>query len=436
MTIGLRFDKGASEGTANQTREDFAIGDVATIRATGVVGTATFQVLKSAPGSASALVVVDPVTQTIAIDVAGRWRIRVGDTADGSRVTHTFAAPTIRKGLIAPAHNERASEDANEADTDPGTWPDESESNLGGRNTGYAPDLEKAIAVLEDEGAETGWLSGCDITINGGNPSQYDLAAGFIFVKGTGAVAVAAQTGIDPLNIATTVFTTNSIDATGALVKGDFALTAAETKSLVQLQPVLHEDLATITGVSNERTIADPVPALMDYARAGGLINVGNNYVPATGVTVNKEIGTTSDFMLEGKSSPLLAPNDQPNPQILGVVFPSVIRDGGSSHTFLTPSANVPVGFWDDDSGTLAATIKYVNYQMRFFNQRTGCFVGQQTYDTLEEAIANALIADPFLPAPVLTSPNNLRTVIVARGDITDWTDPLTFKFIQVPGNM
>ena len=77
MTIGLRFDKGASEGTVDQAREDFAVGDVCTIVAIGTVGTATFQVLARPPGSASSLVVVDPVSQTIVLDVAGRWRFRV-----------------------------------------------------------------------------------------------------------------------------------------------------------------------------------------------------------------------------------------------------------------------------------------------------------------------------------------------------------------------
>ncbi|MEE8361770.1 MAG: hypothetical protein V3R71_06410, partial [Gemmatimonadales bacterium] len=319
MAIGLRFDKGASPGTANQSREDFAIGEVCTIVATGIVGTATFQILAPPLGSTAALVPVDPLSQTITIDVQGRWDIRVGDTADGSRIEHTFAAPTARKGLIAPAHSEKASPDANAVDVDPGTWSDESHSNPGGRFTGYAPDIQKMVAVLEDEGAETGWLAGGDITVNGSDPSQYDIAQVDIFVKGLGAIRFPAQIGITPSNLSTTVFTANMMGASG-LVQLDIRATAEQHKTLVQLQTVQHIDLATVTSIDQTRSLAEAVPALMDYARSGGIINTGNNFIRSTGFTIDKTAGVTTEFLLNGTNP--LAPNDPVNAELITVFFP------------------------------------------------------------------------------------------------------------------
>ena len=751
MAIGLRFDKGVSAGTANQSREDFAVGDTCTIVATGVVGVATFQVLASPPGSVAALVPVDAVSQDLTLDVAGRWDVRVGDSSDGSRVEHTFAVPTVIKNLIAPAHNERASEDANEADTDPGTWVDESHSNLGGRTTGYAPDVQKVVAAVErslesagvvdggdiaddgdgtvtvapvrgylratdddvadlasysiaetaiapadnditfvyaeynagtsrvvgtvtertdsntnnllgtvhregtdlhitqrqelvrnaaqrvnqrlvdiegltwesgadtsetgtrniaitagkfwlglrrvpfaafdsstptnyfyfyrdsgnpsgwtfdlatqisntkwDDGsntladltgnrfgvhwvyvavdgdvyvlygrgnytlaqaeeaepppdvpphlqehhgalaakviiqkdaaafesvesafglvfaatgahshsaaattynnadsaltdtdvkgaldtlsemslgaAETGWLSGLDVTINGSNPAEFDVAAGTIRVQGIAdPIPAGPFTAEDLPDIATSPFTALSIDAAGQLVKLPRNLTASERRTHAQIQTVLHGDLATITGIDNRLSLGEHLTqAVADYVTAAGIINNGNNYTArAADLTVQKSAGVTTSLGLEAAAD-LTAPNNQINGAESPVTFVPVYRDFPSGFVFGLATTLVPVGFWDNGSGTLQATPKYVIYQMRFFNQQTGCFVGQTTYDTLEEAAANVFLEDPTLPVAVNVVQNNLRTAIIAKGDVTDFQGGVNVQFIQV----
>ncbi len=432
MAIGLRFDKGASAGPDNQSREDFAVGEVCTIVATGVVGAATFEILAPPLGSTAALVPVDSVTQEVTIDVAGRWDIRVGDTADGSRVEHTFAAPTLLRGLIAPAHNERASEAANAADVDTGgTWVDESHSNLGGRFTGYAPDLQKAVNAIELNadlalGArETGWLSGGLITVNGEDPAKYDIAEGKVRIQGVlDPVTFGPFVAVDPLNLATEEFTRNFIDASGALVQLNAQLNSAaaavQRKTAAELQIVLHVLNTTVSFDGFRQPSAHLPSALLDYVFFNGPLNVGNIYRGAAtnDLALQKVSGTTQLPFINAIADPL-NPGGQANPAIPSVLFLQHIRDGAGDYIF-TPATTVPVGFWDDNTGSLVSTPKFVIHQMRFFNQQTGLIVGQTTYNTLSDALA-AILTETFDIHPAFTAVgNNYRTAIIVKGNVTN----------------
>lgn len=436
MAIGLRFDKGVSAGPADQSREDFAVGDVCTIVATGIVGTATFQILAPPLGSTAVLVPVDPLKQSITIDVAGgRWDIRVGDTADGSRVEHTFAAPTLLRGLIAPAHNERSSEDANAVDVDPGTWVAESHSNPGGRFTGHAPDVQKAVAAIELNadlalGArESGWVSGCEITPNGA--SQYDIATGFVRVQGViGLVAFPGATAVDPLNIATRPFTLNGINASGELVQSNdqaatvVGATFRRNNALIQL--VLHTDFATVTSIDGSRQTSEHLPQeLLDLHYFTGPRNQGNDYTPAAAdKTAQKSSGLTGSPGLSAIDTPL-SPAYQANAAVNPVGILLVHRDGLGGFT-LVAATDVPTGFWDNNATSLSATIKYVVYQMRFFNNITVCVPGQNTYDTEAEALAAVLTESTVLQDDLATVPNTYRTAIIAS-DISDLNNAALF---------
>ena len=431
MAIGLRFDKGVSAGTANQSREDFAVGEVCTIVATGIVGTATFDILAPPLGSTAALVPVDPLSQTITIDVAGRWEIRVGDTADGSRTERTFASPSLLRGLIPPAHNETASPDANAADVDPGTWVDESKSNLGGRTTGHAPDLQKAVNAIELNadlalGArETGWLSGGVITINGSNPAQYDVASGTIRVQGVvDPVPFPAFIGVDPPNLATRPFTDNAISAAATLLQTDGEQATVEgaerRRNNAVLQQIQHVDNATITGISLTRqTSENQTQELIDLHFFSGPRNKGNDYTPAASdLTVQKTEGLTA---LPGLSAVLTpqSPAYQANDADPAVTFLLVHRDGAGGFV-ITNDTDIPVGFWDNNEASLSSTPKYVIYQMHFFNNVSICVPGQNTYNTLSDATAALLTEQTLLQPDLEAVLNTYRTAIIANGMVTD----------------
>lgn len=284
---------------------------------------------------------------------------------------------------------------------------------------------------------ETGWLSGGDVTINGGDPAKYDIASGTIWVQGqTAPVSFGPFIGVSPTDIATTQFTGNAINAAGALVQRNTTPTPAERRTTALLQYAVHVDNATVTSIDDTRHLAQHVTsALVDFAFAIGSLNKGNNYLPrASDTTTQKLEGITSLIHFQGAVS-LTAPNDKTDvaeDPVTGIVQISRDGAGGFDRVFIN---SIPVGFWDNDTGTLLATPKYVIYQMRFLAGVTACIVGQQTYDTLDEAVANVFVADPVLPSSVTQILNNYRTAIVAKGDVTDFEAAViagTARFVQI----
>ncbi|MDP6423260.1 MAG: hypothetical protein QGG14_00840 [Planctomycetota bacterium] len=150
----IRFDQSAVLGTVNESRDDIVPAAVVTVNALSVAGTAIFGLLDRPLGSAAALSGAGS-TRSITPDLAGTYRVRVIDDADGSYVIHTFTVlstlvPTTSTSLALhfPAHNERASAQANEVDPDPGDWVNASETNKGGSNKGWHPSDERNLRRL------------------------------------------------------------------------------------------------------------------------------------------------------------------------------------------------------------------------------------------------------------------------------------------------
>lgn len=454
MTIGLRFDKEASAGTPNQAREDFALGDVCTIVATNVVGTATFQVLARPPGSASSLVVVDPVSQTIVLDVAGRWRFRVGDTADGSRVTHTVAVPTERRRLVAPAHNERSSEDANEADTDPGTWVGESESNLGGRDTGYAPDLQKLVSEVEktanlsDIGTSTGNLTGGLATVNAGDSALVDIAAGVGVIIDTtdpeNPVPVRVPYGPFPAETIPSFvppFTGLSIDINGDLIKrsGVFP-TAQERRSQIHLQNVEHiGPTPVITAIlSNTNPGYALAQAAIDQLLAIGAIVSGNVYeAAAADLTVKRGAGTTTLPFINQRNDPD-NPSQRANPAADPQTLLHFFQDGEITDMTTPPTTIVNVANYNP--GPPFSGLSAVSPANRFQIMRlylvgavdaTVITHGQALYQTIEAAEAAISSESPTL-TPLLSEPEvTFRAVLIVRGNALDLSYAADAKFVH-----
>lgn len=144
----IRFDQGDT-GAVNRSREDIALGVVVDVNALSVSGTALFGLLGRPPGSSAALSGVAPLDRQITPDVAGRYRLRVVDDADGSSVIHTFTVLTAPLALSLGAFNERADPTANDVDADPGSWVNSSETNQGGSFEGWHPSDVSNLLKLE-----------------------------------------------------------------------------------------------------------------------------------------------------------------------------------------------------------------------------------------------------------------------------------------------
>lgn len=148
MAPSIRFDQGDT-GTTNRSRSDIVLSSAVTVNALSVVGTAVFALLDRPAGSSAALS-GSGSTRSITPDVRGTYRIRIIDDNDDSEVIHTFTCRTPLFNLPIPAHNERADDRANEADTDPGTWVNSSETNEGGHFKGWHPTLLELYNLIED----------------------------------------------------------------------------------------------------------------------------------------------------------------------------------------------------------------------------------------------------------------------------------------------
>ena len=163
----IRFDQGDT-GVVNRARTDITISVVVDVFALSLVGSPTFDILHKPIGSSASFSGAGNDRQ-VTPDVAGKYRIRITDGGAGSEVIHTFAVRTAKRGLVKIAHNERADEDANEVDTDPGSWVDASESNEGGSNKGYYEDFDEIIDAVDKSVPDSRLVSTGDGLKGGGD---------------------------------------------------------------------------------------------------------------------------------------------------------------------------------------------------------------------------------------------------------------------------
>lgn len=203
----ILFDQsGLPAGTVDRSRSDIVINVEVDITAGALVGNAVFGLLDRPIGSAAAIGGTGLVQQ-LTPDVSGTYRVRVDDDADptgNSAVVHTFTVRTAL-GIALPAFNERASNDANDVDTNPGTWVAESETNEGGSFKGWHPATDEAFRLIEAAILARLSLAGGTMlgTLDmGGNPITNASTVNGVALDATGSVAnVLNQTGTYlPLN--------------------------------------------------------------------------------------------------------------------------------------------------------------------------------------------------------------------------------------------
>ncbi len=258
------------------------------------------------------------------------------------------------------------------------------------------------------------------------NPAKYDVAAGTIRVKGVpGPIPFGPFIGVDPLNLTTIAFTNNSINAAGELVQtadDQATVVGAELRrNTAILQQVQQVDFATVTGIDTARqTSQSQTQALIDMHFFSGPQNQGNDHSPAASdLTLQKAEGITALPGLSAVISPQ-SPAYQVNAAVPSVAFIMLHRDGLGGFTISFEVTDVPVGFWDNNQTSLSSTPKYVIHQVHFFNDVSLVVPGQNTYDTLSEAMSMLLTEETVHQPNLLAIPNTYRTAVIANGAVTD----------------
>ncbi len=268
----------------------------------------------------------------------------------------------------------------------------------------------------------TGLHDGGGLSINGGDNTKFDGAAGSgVFVDATTDPANPVITefsfgpfvAVAPTFLATHPVTYIAVDKLGALIQLSAELTPSQRRDYVALGVVVHSNNVIVNVINDLPTMGINVQAnLTDLGEAFGLFNKTGNEITAAGANLNisKSAGTLffmgSNFQTDPKNPNLLSiPADSPaafryrnqdgteNGEIT-LIDPTMWDDGGV--TTLVPTNN---------NSTLQRVYIFPSGQIRI--QR-----GQTVYANLSAAI-DALASDaPVVEANI--SQNGLLLCVIA----------------------
>lgn len=295
-------------------------------------------------------------------------------------------------------------------------------------------------------GASSVLISGCDITINGGDPTKIDISAGeLLFQDNTNpdfpTIQRLSYPGASGLSITEPASVVNiKIDNTGTVefVAGSSwatVLTDLDRKVVIGVAQKAAGAGATVFAVNSATTtfMGPIMRTLCELALIVGIKSIqGNDLSPLGGLTVQKEAGKLFQIGSNFK-------NDPNNPNIIdtpllngaGADMFHVYRDGAGSIIIEPPTKDLEVGKLDDGSGTLTTYSSGQFAAYRFYiNSANNLFVAypQFAYSSINDAVA-------ALDAEAYDEPNDAQTayflgVCIAKGNATDLTNASQAFFI------
>lgn len=296
-----------------------------------------------------------------------------------------------------------------------------------------------------DENLSTGILTGLEVTINGGDNTKFDIAAGTGIVMDWTVPATPVRTlvtfaGVTAESVPdiTKTFTSLAIDAAGTLFKTTDTLPTNQQKKVrIDLQSVIHRD-----GVVIDEVAANSVPAyqkedaILDYIKELGELSTDNDFT-ANGVNlqIDKSAGTTSlPFINRGND--LQDPSTVTNAaQVPVTAIERTHLDGVGGFVLIPGQTVIDSANYDDGSGVLAAVPANMwTVQRIYFVGRTDDTVivyGQATYGTQAQAESNIILEDPTV-SPVLLATATLTTALILESGATDLSDLGQAKFVDM----
>jgi len=291
---------------------------------------------------------------------------------------------------------------------------------------------------------DTGILTGGVVTINSGDDTLVDIAAGTgVVIDWTDPanplktmVSWNAFIGESVPNLATGVFTSFAISAAGALIKVSLLIpTPNERRTRIYLQSATHTSGTKIDSITGSSVPAyDKIEAILDYVRNTGTVNSGNNYSAfAADLQLDKAAGTTTLPFINRSADPM-SPAVQTNAANSPLANFTVAYQNGSGGTTFDAATLVDPDQYDDGSGTLATVgnNKWTIKRLYFFGQNGATTVayGQNQYNSLSDA-ESALPTEPFVVSALLESGSLTSYLIIIKGG-TDLSDIADAKFITV----
>jgi hypothetical protein len=315
------------------------------------------------------------------------------------------------------------------------------------RNGGGAKEIELSL--------NTGDITGGVITINSGDNTKFDVAAGTGYIldwtdesnpKGT-AISWDAFIAVTLPDIGTEIFTIPYIVESATpgigeldLISGELA-TPQNRRQKIQLQTLIHTNLTNITSVgTSSKPAYEVTEALLDYVLALGTINSGNQVLPnGANLELDKAIGSSTLPFINEK-------NDHQNPAIktniaqTAFTWTKSYQDGSGGFTFDVGNTEVDPDLWDDGSGVLAtvANNKFTIKHFLFFgvNENFNMPYAQAEYSSLADAKLN-ISSETRNVSPVLSS-GVCTTVLIVKKGVTDLDAAIlagTAEFVDCPSS-
>lgn len=303
---------------------------------------------------------------------------------------------------------------------------------------------------VADTRISTGLISGGEVTVNLGDSSKFDIAAG---------TGVLVDNFTDPLsstrekvswsvftaqtipNIATQPVTVIGLDLSGGtasiVFNGTVQFTGAQSRVIVSLGILIHQDNVVIDGIFPRYSgVFDIQKNVEELARFIKIINVsGNTYGPnGADLQIDKSAGETFNLGIN-YANDRQSPNSLDDPEILGLTFSYVHRDGVGGFTFVPAQTLIDPEQFDDGSGTPVSVQanRFTIQRLWFFTvtNETIIHYGQTEYTTLTGAVM-AINTEVFDFAPQLT--DGFRCWLVVKKGVTDLTAAIAAgdaQFIQ-----
>lgn len=289
----------------------------------------------------------------------------------------------------------------------------------------------------------TGVLSGFALSINGGDNTKFNIAAGIAgFVDYSISVInpprtivnFAGLTAQTVTGIGIQLVTYVGINNAGTVVQQASPFTNTQRRTIAQIGVLVHTNLTNLNAVND--TAATPrsgINQLYDLINAIGTLNTSGNVISPNGanLNINKSAGTVFKLGSNFQNNPL-----DPHISSLAVLIaPTNIRYRLSNGTEYANTAVIDPGNYESSPGVLSA----LSNPNRFSVQRVSIFTsnliriqyGQTEYISLAAA-EEAINTQSFTVESNIAENGIVLGYIILRRSTTDLTNTVDAKFIQV----
>lgn len=291
--------------------------------------------------------------------------------------------------------------------------------------------------------SSTGLFSGGELSINGVDNTKFDLS------DGTGIVVDNWTDPVNPVlyevswsgltsqtvtNIATQPVTYIGIDKNGIIVQSSSPFSNSEKRDYIDLGVLVHTNNTNITVVNNQPVLSKEVGSqLYDLINGLGFFNVngGIEFTPnGANLSIDHSAGT---IFKQGANYE----NDPTNPHVKTIS--SVAAYSDIRYRLRTAGSEITPGtaFVDpdnyDNAGVLTTvpTAKVTVQRINIFSSGdVRLQYGQNLYDSIEDAIANAP-SEEFVIEPNIDQNGLFRAFLIVKQGATDLSDTQQATFIQ-----